>query len=70
MAGEDAERLRSCTALTTKGPVQNKLAIWGPEAHAWQGARRANSRAIQPTSNTARRDGSEVQMVKLFWTGP
>jgi len=49
-----------------KGLGQNNFAIRGVEARGWQGARRANSRSIQPTSNAASRDGSAFRVVELF----
>jgi dienelactone hydrolase len=42
----------------------------GVEARAWQGARRANSHSIEPTSNAVRRDGSALEMVKPSWPEP
>jgi hypothetical protein len=47
-----------------QGSGHNNLANSGVEARAWQGARRANSHCIEPTSNAVRRDGSALEMVK------
>ena len=51
---------RSGEVGDSKGPGRNKFAIWGVDTLGWQGARRANSRSIQATSNAASR-GDGVQ---------
>jgi len=42
----DEPHLTVSAVHTAKGSCQDKCAIWGVEAPAWQGARKSNSRSI------------------------
>ena len=44
--GDAPRKALSRSRARTWGSCQNKVAIWGVEAPAWQGARKANSRSI------------------------